>query len=68
MLWSVIGIPQLRRHPKFLPGAQSVGNCFRNTLAYLGFIAVVGSAVEVTITRFNGVIDGLGDVCGIDFP
>jgi len=68
MLGLVISVPEFAGDPKFVTGAQSGFDGGGDSFPDEGFIAVVGGAVEVTVSDLNCLMDDFWSEFFRDFP
>jgi hypothetical protein len=68
MLGFVVGVPQFSGDPEIVAGAQSGFDGGGDSFSNEGFIAIVGSAVEVSVSELNCLMDDLRGEFFRDFP
>ncbi|KAH3662179.1 hypothetical protein OGAPHI_005427 [Ogataea philodendri] len=64
ILWSVVGIPQLRGDKDIF----TVDAAVLDSIAHLGLIAVDGGSVDVLVAVFQGVLDSKSHLVGLGLP
>jgi hypothetical protein len=64
----VVGVPEFAGDPEVLAGAESGIESGGNALADEFFISIVGGAVEVAVSGFDGLVDDLGREVFGDLP
>jgi hypothetical protein len=68
VLLAMVSIPEFTRHPEFVPPADTFSKDLTETLAHLNLVAVVRSAVEVSVADFGCFDRELARRCIGDFP